>query len=124
MTTVAPIRIVKGKIFVEALLNHSERASLLLDTGADRPLLTPELADHLGIDFGANGKRHRIQLVGRKIIEIVFAALSETKTGEAVVDNLLVGICSVFPEQPSMGGLLGCGFLTFLRLPLIKATAN
>jgi hypothetical protein len=112
VTTIVPIRIVKGQIIVEALLNHREIATFILDTGAERTLITPELADRIKIKAGLENKKGYLQVIGGQIIEASFGTLPEIEIGDALVKNLTVGITSIMPDQPYLDGLLGADFLT------------
>ena len=122
--TVVPIRVVKGNILVEAFINQRKNATFILDTGATATILTPEMAALAKLDTGTNAKINRVQLVGGKAIEIPFVILPEIQIGEAVVHNLTVGISSVFPDQPNIGGLLGADFLTHFKLTIDQSACK
>jgi aspartyl protease len=109
--TVIPIQIVNNLILVPATLNHTQRATLILDTGATRSLLTPAMATRLGISPPADAPRRSVHLVGGQKIDVPFANLSALQVGDAVVENLEVGIHLVQPGALIVDGLLGGDFL-------------
>jgi hypothetical protein len=109
--TPVPIRIVKNAIYVKATLNQKEDATLLLDTGASITMITPGAAELLGISPKKDAPKGTITLVGEKTIEAPFVSLSKIKVGDAVVNNLRVGVYSVFPNKPLVDGILGADFL-------------
>lgn len=111
-TTVVPIRIVKGMILVKALLNQTENATFILDTGAELTLLTPELASRVKINSGMDEKRGTIRVVGGQTFDIPVVTLPQIQLGEASVKNLTVGIYQIFPDRPCIGGLIGADYLT------------
>lgn len=122
--TVVPIRMISGIILVDAVLNQKENATLILDTGSDVTILTPETAQLAHIDTTTNVQQHKVNLVGGKTIEIPFAVLPEIKIGEAVVKNLKIGISSVALDRPHVGGLLGADFLNHFKIAIDRGTGK
>ena len=109
--TSVPIRIVKNAIYVNATLNQKEYVTLLLDTGASITMITPDVAELLGISPKKDAPKGTITLIGEKTIEAPFVSLLKIKVGDAVVNNLMVGVYSVFPNAPLVDGILGTDFL-------------
>ena len=109
--TTVPIRIVKNAIYVNATLNQKEYITLLLDTGASHTIITPDVAELLGISPKKDAPKGTITLIGGKTIEVPVVSLSKIKVGDAVVNNLMVGVYSVFPNAPLVDGILGTDFL-------------
>jgi predicted aspartyl protease len=109
--TSVPIRIVKNAIYVNATLNQKENVTLLLDTGAAITIITPDVAELLGISPKKDAPKGTITLIGGITIKPPFVSLSKIKVGNAVVNNLLVGVYLVFPNEPLVDGLLGADFL-------------
>lgn len=106
-----PIRIVKNAIYVNATFNQKEYVTLLLDTGASISMITLDVAEHLDISPEKDAPKGTIRLIGGKTIEAPYVSLSEVKVGDAVVNNLMVGVYSVFPDEPLVDGILGADFL-------------
>ncbi len=111
IVTVVPIRIVKGQIIVQARLNQNEKGVFVVDTGAERTVITPELAHLLKIDSNKNNKKMTLEVIGGQLIKASSAALDEIQIGDAIVKHLLVGITPIMPDQPNIDGLLGADFL-------------
>ncbi|MCK5601988.1 retropepsin-like domain-containing protein [Candidatus Pacearchaeota archaeon] len=109
--TSVPIRIVKNAIYVNATLNQKEYVTLLLDTGASITMITPDVAELLGISPKKDASKGTITLIGEKTIEAPFVSLSKIKIGDAVINNLMVGVYAVFPNKPLVDGILGTDFL-------------
>ncbi len=109
--TLVPIQIVNDLIFVPATLNRTQAATLLVDTGATRSLLTPAVAKELGISPSADAPRRTIHLIGGQSIDVPFVNLSALQVGDAFGENLEVGIHLVHPGAPIVDGLLGSDFL-------------
>jgi hypothetical protein len=109
--TVVPIQVINDLILVPATLNRTHGATLLVDTGATRSLLTPAVAKRLGISPPADAPRRTIHLIGGQKIDVPFVNLSALQVGDAVGENLEVGIHLVHPGAPIVDGLLGSDFL-------------
>jgi predicted aspartyl protease len=108
---VVPIQVINDLILVPATLNRTHGATLLVDTGATRSLLTPAVAKRLGISPPADAPRRTIHLIGGQKIDVPFVNLSALQVGDAVGENLEVGIHLVHPGAPIVDGLLGSDFL-------------
>jgi hypothetical protein len=109
--TPVPIRIVKNAIYVNATLNQKENVTLLLDTGSTHTIITPGVAELLDINPKKDAPKDTIILLGGKTIEVPYVSLLKIKVGDAVVNNLMVGVYSVFPDAPLVDGILGADFL-------------
>ncbi len=119
--TVVPIQIVNNLILVPATLNHTQNATLLVDTGATRSLLTPAMAMRLGISPPADAPRQTADLVGGQKIDVPFANLSALQVGDAVVENRQVGIQLVSPGVLVVDGLLGGDFLGRFKMTVDRS---
>lgn len=60
MRGAVPIQLVGNHVLVRAVLNHTERVTLLLDTGVMYTLLTPTTAQRLGLSPPANAPRRAL----------------------------------------------------------------
>jgi hypothetical protein len=109
--TPIPIRIVKNAIYVNATLNQKENVTLLLDTGATHTIITPGVAELLGINPKKDVPKAPIIIIGGKTIEVPFVSLLKIKVGDAVVNNLMVEVYSAHPDVPLVDGFLGVNFL-------------
>ncbi len=119
--TVVPIQIVNNLILVPATLNHTQNATLLVDTGATRSLLTPTMARRLDISPPADAPRQSAYLVGGQKIDVPFANLSALQVGDAIVEDLQVGIHLVNPGALIVDGLLGGDFLGRFKMTVDRS---
>jgi hypothetical protein len=109
--TIVPVSFVSNVILVSAILAGKERATLLLDTGASRTAITPEMATQLGISPTEEAPRVTIVVFGGRKIKVPVVELSSIQVGDAAVKNLKVGVSVVNPDAPLVDGVLGGDFL-------------
>ena len=109
--TTVPIQIVNDAILVNATINSEESATLLLDTGGSRTILTPYVAKLLRINPRKDTPKRTLSLVGGKTIRVPFVHVSEIRVGDAIVNNLLVGVSTTGFNVSSIDGILGLDFL-------------
>ena len=109
--TTVPIQIDNDAIFVNATINSEESATLLLDTGASSTILTPSVAKLLGINPRKEAPKRTLSLIGGKTIRVPFVHVSEIRVGDAIVNNLLVGVSTTGFNVSSIDGILGLDFL-------------
>lgn len=115
---VVPIQIVGNHVLVRALLNHQEQVTLLLDTGASHTILTPGTAQRLGISPMPDAPRRTLRVADGQLHEVPLIQLAVLAVGNARVENLQVGVSVLFPQSPTVGGLLGGDFLEQFKLIL------
>lgn len=118
MQSTVPIETIGGHIVVRALLNHTEPVTLLLDTGATHTMLTPETARRVGLRPGVHGRTGALQVVGGQQIRLPLVPLAALAMGDAIVENLPVGILAASPGTHPIDGLLGGDFLEHFTLTL------
>ena len=110
-STSVPIQLVNNVVLVQATLNTKHGVTLLLDTGAEVTILTPETARRIGLTPGNDAPRRRLTIVGGSEIEFAVVRLSAIQIGEARVDEIEVGVHDVAPQSPIVDGILGGDFL-------------
>jgi clan AA aspartic protease (TIGR02281 family) len=113
-----PVQIVGNQILVQAVLNHRDAVTLLLDTGATHTILTPQTARRLGISPAANALRRTVQGADGHRHEVPFVQLASLAVGAAVMEHFSVGVVEVFPQAATIDGLLGVDFLEQFALRL------
>ena len=113
-----PIRIYNNLIFVEAKLNQKANGTLLLDTGATRTVLKPEIASILNITPETDAPTYSIVLADGSIIEVPFVILEEIIIGKSIVNNLTVGIYPVIPDTSVADGILGYDFFSLFKFSI------
>ncbi len=119
-----PVHVVGNSVLVQGLLNGKEKARLLLDTGASHTVLTPAVAKRLKIEPGADAPRRTMHLVSTATLDVAFVQLKSLRIGDAVVEDLEVGVTEVAPEAPFLDGLLGHDFLSNFTTELNHAKSR
>lgn len=119
-----PFATMRHTILVHAVLNHQEPVTLLLDTGATRTLLTPDIARRLGLTTGSDTPRSSMVTLGGQQGDLPLIQLASVAVGDAAVENLQVGVFSALPHAPFIDGLLGGDFLQHFTLRLDYAQSR
>jgi predicted aspartyl protease len=112
-----PFRTVGNHILVHAVLNQKEVVSLLVDTGASRTLLRPDVATRVGVNPTEGAPKQQVTIIGGRQVEVPLVPLATLAVGNAAA-SLHVGILSSFPEAPFVDGLLGGDFLEQFTMTL------
>ena len=119
-----PFATMRHTILVHAVLNYQEPVTLLLDTGATRTLLTPDIARRLGRSPGPDTPKSSMVTLGAHQAELPLMRLASLAVGDAVVEDLQVGVCTTLPHAPFIDGLLGGDFLQHFTLRLDYAQSR
>ena len=96
----------RGGWIADVILNDSRRARFLVDTGASVTVLSPDLADTLGIAPSTRGRVMRLQTIA-----------GETEAPIVMIPSLRVGdleardVIAVIHETVGLDGILGNTFL-------------
>jgi len=110
------IRISNNLIFVPAVVNGSA-VSLMLDTGAQATILSPDVASRLGIVVPPDAPTFPLAGIGTSDAPIVI--LPSLQVGDYVVENLPIAVATLHvASQFQIDGLLGGNFLAFFRMTL------
>jgi predicted aspartyl protease len=117
-----PIQLVGNHVLVRAVLNHTEHVTLLLDTGTMYTLLTPTTAQRLGLSPPADTPRRTLRAADGQPHEVPFVQLSALAVGDAMRNNLPVGISALFVRAPAVDGLLGGDFLAQFKMTLDRGS--
>jgi len=121
-TIVVPMQVVNAMNLVSAQVNDSKyHALFLVDTGANMTLLTPIFAERMGLTVPSDARRRSIRVVGGTTISIPLVRLSRLAVGEAVAENVDVGIYDAFPQAKTIDGILGADFLNRYNVTLDKS---
>ena len=118
-----PVQIIESQVLVPVTLDRAQGATLLLDTGSQYTILTPEAAKRVGLVVADGTPKRPLSLVGGQRIEVPFLRLYIMEIGGAVLGNIEVGIYAVAPESSIIDGLLGADILsrfTFSLDPVAK----
>ena len=104
--TTIPLERSRGGWITEVVVNDTRKTRFLVDTGASLTVLTPELADELGIKPPRRGRVVRLQTLS-----------GETQGPVVTIPLLRVGdleardVLAVIHEIPDLDGILGNTFL-------------
>jgi predicted aspartyl protease len=109
------IKFMKGDaILVDATINGRTSVKLILDTGADRTVITPRALTEAGVSL-TEGPTGQIRgATGTASVQT--AALDSLEIGDAKVSDLLVIAHDI--EQGGVDGLLGRDFLDHFKLSI------
>ncbi len=116
-----PTQISGGRPIVEVTVNESHRATLLVDTGASTTLLSPAVAERVGISPPVSSMKQISTVVGGKTITYPLARVRSLRIGDFAVEEIDVGVYDAFPNAPSVQGILGATFLNHFRVTVDQA---
>ncbi len=116
-----PLKLANSYLLVSAVLNHTESVLLLLDTGASHTLMTPRVAQRLGVEVTANTPRRTMMAADGQRQEVPVVQLATLTVGHATVERLAVAISELFPHPAAVDGLLGMDFLGQFIVTLDRA---
>ena len=119
-----PFQTVGNHVLVLALLNQKEYATLLVDTGATHTFLTPDTVKRLAVSPAADAPMHTTTVIGGRQVEFPLVLLSSIAVGQAMRENLQVGVLASFPNAPLVDGILGGSFLKDFTMTLDYATSR
>jgi len=104
-------------IVVSARINGGEAVTLILDTGADQTMVTPQALSKLGIPLDP-ARRQRIKGVGG-IVEASVAWVDSVEVGNAKAGPLQITVHD--PDLRQADGLLGRDFLDQFKVTIDSA---
>lgn len=102
-----PLRRVGGGWMASVRLNDSRTVELLVDTGASSCVISPEVANALGIEPGPQAESVTMQVVGGRTTGPLIK-LTSVRAGDATAEDVLAIVHHV---GPGIDGLLGNSFL-------------
>lgn len=105
------VQIIDNLVLVPAMLNRAHGATLLLDTGSQYTILTPDAAKRVGLVVSSDTPLKRLYVVGGQRVEVPFLRLRVIEIGGAALENVEVGVYPVAPQAPAIDGFLGANIL-------------
>jgi predicted aspartyl protease len=117
-----PLQIVNNRVLVSARLNRTESVRLLLDTGSTHTFLHPDIAARLGMRPAADVPRNTTMVFGGRHIAFPVVQLSAIAVGDAMVEDLPVGVFLALPDMTAVHGILGGDFLQHFVVTLDYAS--
>ena len=102
------------------MLNGTHAATLLLDTGANITVLTPQVARRVGIDLptGPGASKAKARMASGQEVDVSLVRVRSMTVGAARIDNLQVavyeiGVLDTAETGPlTVDGFLGADFLS------------
>ena len=95
-------------------LNNARTVELVVDTGASSCVISPELANALGIEPGPRAESVTMQVVGGRTTAPIIK-LASVRVGDTEVEDVTT---VVHPISPGVAGLLGNSFLAHFIVTL------
>lgn len=114
------IQVIENITLVYATIHRTQGALLIVDTGAALTIITPSMLQRLGLSLSERAPRRQVQVMGGQTIEVPLVKMSAVQLGDAMVENLEVGVYEVAPRVPAIEGVLGGDFLHKFRITLDK----
>ena len=122
ISSTVPIQIIEKLVLAPATLNGSQGATLLVDTGASVTVISPAVAQRLGISPGSDASVRSIQLPGGHELKVPLVRLRSIEVGSAGIQDLEVGVYNLYPDAAAiMDGVLGGDFLGRFRMTVDHA---
>jgi predicted aspartyl protease len=115
--TSATIETTGSMIFVLALVNGLE-ARLLLDTGATKTIIRPQLAQRAGIEPGREAPLARIIVAGGGQLSVPLVRAQSLAINEAAVQAIVIGVYEAVPDLPDVDGILGTDYLSHFTVTI------
>lgn len=110
----APLQIRGHIAIVQALLNNSAYVNLIVDTGSSVTVISPAVAQELGIDLEGDHPTASFQ-TANGIISVPIVTLDSVEVKGMEVRGLTASVHDVSPE---VSGLLGLNFLQHFRMDI------
>jgi clan AA aspartic protease (TIGR02281 family) len=102
-----PLRRVGGGWMASVRLNDSRTVEFLVDTGASACVISPQVAEALGIEPGPRAESVTMQVVGGRTTGPIIK-LASVRVGDAEAEDV---VAVIHPISPGIDGLLGNSFL-------------
>ena len=106
----------QGHFVVNAILNDSVTATLMVDTGASSIFISKKIADKLGIAIKKDGPAAYSMLADGRKIRIFPFLLKSVKVGDAEVKNVAASVALQEEGVSDIDGLLGMSFLKHFKV--------
>ncbi len=112
-----------GGILVSTVLNDTVEVPLLVDTGAGVVVVSPYVAQRLGVPFKKSKLRVKVTLADGSVVEAYPFYLDSVSVGSARVSRVRAAVILDSKSLQGVEGLLGMSFLEHFRV-VIDGKAN
>ncbi|MGH7355556.1 MAG: retropepsin-like aspartic protease family protein [Candidatus Rokuibacteriota bacterium] len=103
---------------VSASVNGTAEARLMVDTGASLTTVSPAVAQRAGIKSDPPPRTEIITVVGGRTMTVPIVRVQSLRVGNAVVDDMEIGVFDALPSSKNADGLLGNDFLRRFRFSI------
>ena len=112
-----PLTKIGGSLVVQVLLNGTQSAHLIVDTGATMTVLSYDIGVELGLLSGAGVDLSTVNTAGGSV-QVNMTKVDTMQVGEARVENVQVAIHDLPDGISGVSGLLGMSFLKHFTVTL------
>ena len=120
--SIVPLQSVENLVLASVKINRSDQAAVFtVDTGASKTIMSPLLARRLGLTVPRDAVRHDLRIVGGTVVTVPFIRVSSLQVGEAMIEEMEVGIYDFAPDTRVIDGMLGGDFLNRFRVTFDQA---
>ncbi|MEC4673594.1 MAG: retropepsin-like aspartic protease [Nitrospirota bacterium] len=112
-----PLTKIGGSLVVQVLLNGTQSAHLIVDTGATMTVLSYDLGIELGLLSGSGVDISTVNTAGGSV-QVNITKIGQIQVGQAKVDNVQVAIHDLPGGISGVSGLLGMSFLKHFTVTL------
>jgi len=115
--TSVTIQTIDNKILVPVVLNETQMATFLLDTGANITVITPNLARPLGVESPPGAPKTKVRILSGQEVEVLLVRVKSLGVGSARIEHFGLVVHELPPlassARPSVivDGLLGADFV-------------
>jgi tetratricopeptide (TPR) repeat protein len=119
--TSVPVEVVGNAMLVHVTVNGTQRALMLVDTGASITAIRPLVLRRLGLTVPSTAPRRRVAVVSGETLNVPLVVL-DLQVGDARVQNVSTAVVEAFPAEPDVDGLLGADFLQRFKVSLDRSS--
>lgn len=126
------IQTVNNRFLIPVVLNGTQRATFLLDTGANITVVSPQLARRAGVESvaGAGASKSRARMASGQEVDVSLVRLKSLMVGLARIDNLQVAVYEIGVLDSTatppliVDGFLGADFLSRFTMTIDPHTGR
>lgn len=107
-----------GSMMLVPVLVNGLKARLLLDTGAAKTIIRPQLAQLAGIEPGREAPLAQMTVAGGGQLSVPLVRARSLAIHEAAVDAIEIGVYEAVPDLPDVDGILGTDYLSHFRVTI------
>lgn len=115
------LQTVDDAMVVSASVNAAAGLRLVVDTGATLTILRPAAARRAGVSSDPPLRTEIQTVVGGRTVTVPIARARSLQVGEAVIEDMEIGVFDALPSTTDVDGLLGNDFLRRFRVSIDRA---